>query len=66
MSYVYIVQIYAVGSSSNNGIYALDFHPDTSSACHVDYKYAGLSFPVCFGFDGVNLLGNLIFYHLHS
>ncbi|XP_037447197.1 uncharacterized protein LOC119316906 [Triticum dicoccoides] len=30
--------IYAVGSSSNNGIYALDFHPDTSSACHVDYN----------------------------
>uniref|UniRef100_M8C516 Uncharacterized protein n=1 Tax=Aegilops tauschii TaxID=37682 RepID=M8C516_AEGTA len=30
--------IYAVGSSSNNGIYALDFHPDTSSTCHVDYN----------------------------
>ncbi|KAJ1279750.1 hypothetical protein BS78_04G179200 [Paspalum vaginatum] len=30
--------IYAVGSSSNDGIYLLDFHPDTSSACHVDYK----------------------------
>jgi hypothetical protein len=32
------VQIYAVGSSSYDGIYLLDFHPDTSSACHVDYK----------------------------
>ncbi|TKW40023.1 hypothetical protein SEVIR_1G218500v4 [Setaria viridis] len=30
--------IYAVGSSSYDGIYVLDFHPDTSSACHVDYK----------------------------
>lgn len=30
--------IYAVGSSSYDGIYLLDFHPDTSSACHVDYK----------------------------
>ncbi|KAM3226952.1 hypothetical protein ACQJBY_059112 [Aegilops geniculata] len=30
--------IYAVGSSSNNGMYALDFHPDTRSACHVDYN----------------------------
>lgn len=30
--------IYAVGSSSNNGMYLLDFYPDTSSACHVDYN----------------------------
>ncbi|TVU29480.1 hypothetical protein EJB05_21046, partial [Eragrostis curvula] len=30
--------IYAVGSSSSDGIYLLDFHPDTSSACHVDYS----------------------------
>ncbi|KAL6634060.1 hypothetical protein ACP70R_026731 [Stipagrostis hirtigluma subsp. patula] len=30
--------IYAVGSSSNDGIYLLDFHPHTSSACHVDYN----------------------------
>ncbi|XP_010928465.1 uncharacterized protein [Elaeis guineensis] len=30
--------IYAVGSSSGNGIYLLDFYPDTSSACHVDFE----------------------------
>ncbi|KAF8693627.1 hypothetical protein HU200_039037 [Digitaria exilis] len=30
--------IYAVGSSSYDGIYLLDFHPDMSSACHVDYR----------------------------
>ncbi|XP_062222901.1 uncharacterized protein LOC133921861 isoform X2 [Phragmites australis] len=30
--------IYAIGSSSSDGIYLLDFHPDTSSACHVDYN----------------------------
>lgn len=30
--------IYAVGSSSISGMYVLDFHPDTSSACHVDYN----------------------------
>nr|CAB3447086.1 unnamed protein product [Digitaria exilis] len=30
--------IYAVGSSSYDGIYLLDFHPDMSSACHVDYS----------------------------
>ncbi|KAK3154507.1 hypothetical protein QOZ80_2BG0191370 [Eleusine coracana subsp. coracana] len=29
--------IYAVGSYSHDGIYLLDFHPDTSAACHVDY-----------------------------
>ncbi|OEL37097.1 hypothetical protein BAE44_0001882, partial [Dichanthelium oligosanthes] len=36
--------IYAVGSSSYDGIYLLDFHPDTSSACHVDYKEETRSF----------------------
>uniref|UniRef100_A0A0D9YUC4 Uncharacterized protein n=1 Tax=Oryza glumipatula TaxID=40148 RepID=A0A0D9YUC4_9ORYZ len=31
--------IYAVGSASNTvGMHLLDFHPDTSSACHVDYN----------------------------
>ncbi|XP_038977162.1 uncharacterized protein LOC120107781 [Phoenix dactylifera] len=30
--------IYAVGSSSGHGIYLLDFYPDTSSACHVDFE----------------------------
>jgi hypothetical protein len=31
--------IYAVGSASNTvGMDLLDFHPDTSSACHVDYN----------------------------
>ncbi|XP_006648796.1 uncharacterized protein LOC102718342 isoform X1 [Oryza brachyantha] len=31
--------IYAVGSASNSGgMHLLDFHPDTSSACHVDYN----------------------------
>eukprot|EP00268_Persea_americana_P006439 TRINITY_DN12324_c0_g1_i8.p1 TRINITY_DN12324_c0_g1~~TRINITY_DN12324_c0_g1_i8.p1 ORF type:complete len:474 (-),score=73.00 TRINITY_DN12324_c0_g1_i8:293-1714(-) len=29
--------IYAVGSSSGDGIHLLDFYPDTSSACHVDF-----------------------------
>ncbi|KAG9136290.1 hypothetical protein Leryth_003873 [Lithospermum erythrorhizon] len=29
--------IYAVGSSSSNGLYLLDFYPDCSSPCHVDY-----------------------------
>ncbi|WOK91991.1 hypothetical protein Cni_G00682 [Canna indica] len=29
--------IYAVGSSSDNGLYLLDFYPSTSSACHVDF-----------------------------
>ncbi|THU48228.1 hypothetical protein C4D60_Mb09t24020 [Musa balbisiana] len=29
--------IYAVGSSSGNGLYLLDFYPGTSSACHVDF-----------------------------
>ncbi|KAM0022933.1 putative transcription factor WD40-like family [Helianthus debilis subsp. tardiflorus] len=29
--------IYAVGSTSNNGLHLLDFYPHTSSPCHVDY-----------------------------
>nr|XP_009419175.2 PREDICTED: uncharacterized protein LOC103999222 [Musa acuminata subsp. malaccensis] len=29
--------IYAVGSSSGNGLHLLDFYPGTSSACHVDF-----------------------------
>lgn len=29
--------IYAVGSAYNNGIHLLDFYPNPSSACHVDY-----------------------------
>ncbi|XP_039790234.1 uncharacterized protein LOC120656261 isoform X2 [Panicum virgatum] len=33
--------IYAVGSSSNDGIYLLDFHPDMTSACHVDKEETG-------------------------
>ncbi|KAJ0657345.1 putative transcription factor WD40-like family [Helianthus annuus] len=31
-------QIYAVGSTSNNGLHLLDFYPHTSSPCHVDYE----------------------------
>ncbi|XP_065860156.1 uncharacterized protein [Euphorbia lathyris] len=30
--------VYAVGSASTNGIHLLDFYPDTSSPCHVDYS----------------------------
>ncbi|XP_068636870.1 uncharacterized protein [Aristolochia californica] len=30
--------IYAVGSSSSNGIHLLDFYPHKSSACHVDFS----------------------------
>ncbi|KAM0942936.1 putative transcription factor WD40-like family [Dioscorea sansibarensis] len=30
--------IYTVGSSSSNGLYLLDFFPDSSSACHVDFN----------------------------
>lgn len=30
--------IYVVGSSSSNGIHLLDFYPDRSSPCHVDYN----------------------------
>lgn len=31
-------EIYVVGSSTDNGIYLLDFHPDPNSPCHVDYR----------------------------
>ncbi|XP_058071386.1 uncharacterized protein LOC131220554 isoform X1 [Magnolia sinica] len=30
--------IYAVGSSSDDGIHLLDFYPDSTSACHVDFN----------------------------
>ncbi|KAK8957334.1 hypothetical protein KSP39_PZI000075 [Platanthera zijinensis] len=30
--------VYAVGSSSRNGVYLLDFLPGRSSACHVDHS----------------------------
>ncbi|XP_057988818.1 uncharacterized protein LOC110641957 isoform X4 [Hevea brasiliensis] len=30
--------VYVVGSSSANGIHLLDFYPDPSSPCHVDYS----------------------------
>ncbi|KAJ4980222.1 hypothetical protein NE237_011002 [Protea cynaroides] len=30
--------IYAVGSSSDNGVHLLDFYPGPDSACHVDFK----------------------------
>ncbi|PRQ35200.1 putative transcription factor WD40-like family [Rosa chinensis] len=30
--------IYVVGSSTDNGIHILDFYPDSSSPCHVDYN----------------------------
>ncbi|KAJ6428047.1 hypothetical protein OIU84_023461 [Salix udensis] len=30
--------IYVVGSSTDNGIHLLDFYPDPSSPCHVDYS----------------------------
>ncbi|KAG5517610.1 hypothetical protein RHGRI_038118 [Rhododendron griersonianum] len=30
--------IYAVGSAYNDGIHLLDFYPDPSSPCHVDYN----------------------------
>ncbi|XP_051120372.1 uncharacterized protein LOC127244092 [Andrographis paniculata] len=30
--------VYVVGSSSSNGIYLLDFYPDSTSPCHVDYN----------------------------
>ncbi|WCJ36946.1 Transducin/WD40 repeat-like superfamily protein [Euphorbia peplus] len=30
--------VYAVGSASTNGIHLLDFYPDSSSPCHVDYS----------------------------
>ncbi|KAK6138359.1 hypothetical protein DH2020_027943 [Rehmannia glutinosa] len=33
-----INSIYVVGSSSSNGLYLLDFYPDSNSLCHVDYN----------------------------
>ncbi|XP_075498865.1 uncharacterized protein LOC142537197 [Primulina tabacum] len=33
-----INSIYVVGSSSSNGLYLLDFYPDSASPCHVDYN----------------------------
>ncbi|XP_047965682.1 uncharacterized protein LOC125210142 isoform X2 [Salvia hispanica] len=30
--------IYAVGSLSSDGLYLLDFYPDSTSPCHVDYN----------------------------
>ncbi|KAL3850090.1 hypothetical protein ACJIZ3_011972 [Penstemon smallii] len=33
-----INSIYVVGSSSSNGLYLLDFYPDRTSPCHVDYN----------------------------
>ncbi|MFS8011886.1 putative WD40-repeat-containing domain superfamily [Helianthus anomalus] len=31
-------QIYAVASTSSNGLHLLDFYPHSSSQCHVDYE----------------------------
>ncbi|XP_073063653.1 uncharacterized protein [Primulina eburnea] len=33
-----INSIYVVGSLSSNGLYLLDFYPDSASPCHVDYN----------------------------
>ncbi|KAL2456524.1 Transducin/WD40 repeat-like superfamily protein [Forsythia ovata] len=33
-----IYSVYIVGSSSSNGLHLLDFYPDCSSPCHVDYN----------------------------
>ncbi|KAF3637142.1 hypothetical protein FXO38_23840 [Capsicum annuum] len=33
-----IRMIYVVGSLSSNGLYLLDFYPDCSSPCHVDFN----------------------------
>ncbi|XP_057798023.1 uncharacterized protein LOC131014155 [Salvia miltiorrhiza] len=33
-----INSIYAVGSLSSDGLYLLDFYPDFTSSCHVDYN----------------------------
>lgn len=37
-AYDHQVQVYAVGSSCDNGIHLLDFYPGPTSPCHVDYK----------------------------
>ncbi|XP_059668874.1 uncharacterized protein LOC132313959 [Cornus florida] len=36
-SWLPINSIYAAGSSTHNGIHLLDFYPDSTSPCHVDY-----------------------------
>ncbi|KAJ0965108.1 hypothetical protein J5N97_026246 [Dioscorea zingiberensis] len=36
-SWLPTLSIFAVGSSSSNGLYLLDFFPDSSSACHVNF-----------------------------
>ncbi|WMV55459.1 hypothetical protein MTR67_048844 [Solanum verrucosum] len=37
-SWIPAYSIYVVGSLSSNGLYLLDFYPDRSSPCHVDFK----------------------------
>ncbi|GAB2276983.1 hypothetical protein Dimus_011692 [Dionaea muscipula] len=37
-SWISTHEIYVVGSSSDDGIYLLDFHRHPSSPCHVDYR----------------------------
>ncbi|KAJ8759613.1 hypothetical protein K2173_008794 [Erythroxylum novogranatense] len=37
-SWLPALSIYVIGSSSDNGIHLLDFYPDRSSPCHVDYR----------------------------
>ncbi|KAH7838113.1 hypothetical protein Vadar_022236 [Vaccinium darrowii] len=37
-SWISTDSIYAVGSAYNDGIHLLDFYPDPSSPCHVDYN----------------------------
>ncbi|GMH10299.1 hypothetical protein Nepgr_012140 [Nepenthes gracilis] len=37
-SWISTNEIYVAGSSSDDGVYLLDFYADTSSPCHVDYR----------------------------
>ncbi|XP_049372953.1 uncharacterized protein LOC125837917 isoform X2 [Solanum verrucosum] len=37
-SWIPAYSIYVVGSLSSNGLYLLDFYPDRSSPCHVDFN----------------------------
>ncbi|KAI3793716.1 hypothetical protein L1987_36337 [Smallanthus sonchifolius] len=37
-SWLHKHSIFAVGSTSSNGLHLLDFYPHTSSPCHVDYN----------------------------
>lgn len=37
-SWIPAYSIYVVGSLSSNGLYLLDFYPDLSSPCHVDFN----------------------------